>query len=269
MDIYRAPLRISFFGGGTDNPEWVAAHGRGAVLGTAIDLYAEYCRESKRVTLPVEQGTGLGQSSAEMVARMGGTHWYPDGVTLATDAWQEERNAGSGTGWQDALFAACGGFQFIEFDSNGPTLHPVPSNRLEELQEHLVLLDTGIRRDRDYSRNASRKAASHASQLRLQVRMAEEGVNFLTGATSMAAFGSMVHSAWQLKRSLGTSLPQIDRLYDEAIDAGAFGGKLLGAGGGGYLLLIVPPEKREKVVCGRTVIRPKINAKGFHRVTER
>jgi D-glycero-alpha-D-manno-heptose-7-phosphate kinase len=62
-------------------------------------------------------------------------------------------------------------------------------------------------------------------------------------------FGQILHDGWMLKRSL-TSLisnPDIDRLYDRAVDAGALGGKLLGAGSGGFLLFYVPEEKQSDV----------------------
>ena len=58
-----------------------------------------------------------------------------------------------------------------------------------------------------------------------------------------------MHEAWRLKRELSdrVSTPEIDRIYEDACEAGALGGKLLGAGGGGFMLLFVPPERQAAV----------------------
>jgi len=63
------------------------------------------------------------------------------------------------------------------------------------------------------------------------------------------ALGPMLHDAWQIKRSMtnGISNPLIDDAYGAAIEAGAEGGKLLGAGGGGFMLLFVRPEEHTQV----------------------
>ena len=62
-------------------------------------------------------------------------------------------------------------------------------------------------------------------------------------------FGKLLHQGWMLKKRLAGSIsnPQIDEYYDRALDAGALGGKILGAGGGGFLLLCCPLEKQRKV----------------------
>ena len=59
----------------------------------------------------------------------------------------------------------------------------------------------------------------------------------------------MLDESWKIKRSLSNKIatPYIDELYDTAIDAGALGGKLLGAGGGGFVLLFVEPHNKAKV----------------------
>ena len=63
------------------------------------------------------------------------------------------------------------------------------------------------------------------------------------------SLGKIIDEGWRLKRGLadGVSTSEIDRVYDRALDAGALGGKLCGAGGGGLLLLIVPPERQDAV----------------------
>ena len=77
-------------------------------------------------------------------------------------------------------------------------------------------------------------------------RMVDKGYDLLVSGKSLSAFGELLAEAWVSKRRLDDSVSsqEIDDLYSRGIAAGAFGGKLLGAGGGGFLLFIVPPEKR-------------------------
>ncbi len=68
-------------------------------------------------------------------------------------------------------------------------------------------------------------------------------------------WGIELDRAWTIKKSLagGITTPEIDGMYERARQAGALGGKILGAGGGGFLLLYVPREKRDSVeaaLCG-------------------
>ena len=77
----------------------------------------------------------------------------------------------------------------------------------------------------------------------------DEAVKLMSGDGDMAALGELLHHGWQAKKALdpGVSSPFIDGLYDAARDAGAYGGKILGAGGGGFLLLIAPPERHDEI----------------------
>ena len=65
-------------------------------------------------------------------------------------------------------------------------------------------------------------------------------------------FGRLLHEEWQLKRTLSSQITndKIDALYAQMLRAGAYGGKLLGAGSGGYLLLYIPHEQRQQF-CGQ------------------
>jgi D-glycero-alpha-D-manno-heptose-7-phosphate kinase len=86
-------------------------------------------------------------------------------------------------------------------------------------------------------------------------RILEKMVNFvepgyeLLRAADWRAFGSLLNESWQYKKQMASSVSnsEIDRAYDSALDAGAWGGKLLGAGGGGFLLFFCDPDKFEKV----------------------
>src|SRR5204863_446346 len=161
MIIRRTPFRVSFFGGGSDYPQWYREHG-GAVLATTID---KYCYISCRLLPP-----------------------------------------------------------FFDY-----------KHRLVYRQQETVNQISEIRHP------AVRGVFSHLEWT--------EGVDILVSERPIAEFGELLHEAWTHKRKLSEMVTtgEIDRMYDEAREAGAIGGKLLGAGGGGFMLLVVPPERQTAV----------------------
>jgi D-glycero-alpha-D-manno-heptose-7-phosphate kinase len=80
-------------------------------------------------------------------------------------------------------------------------------------------------------------------------RMVDEALDVLSTDRDIRLFGELLHTAWTCKQSLSdrVSSSQIDSIYETARNAGAIGGKLLGAGGGGFMLLFVEPEKQPQV----------------------
>jgi D-glycero-alpha-D-manno-heptose-7-phosphate kinase len=68
----------------------------------------------------------------------------------------------------------------------------------------------------------------------------------ITSQSDMRKIGEWISETWVIKRNLvpGITNEKINRWYDRGMEAGAFGGKLMGAGGGGFLMFIVPPEKQ-------------------------
>jgi D-glycero-alpha-D-manno-heptose-7-phosphate kinase len=80
--------------------------------------------------------------------------------------------------------------------------------------------------------------------------MVEEAIDILNGGDSdLKDFGKLLHESWMIKRSLTDKISnhQIDEIYEAAINAGALGGKLLGAGGGGFILFFAEPEFQPKI----------------------
>jgi len=157
-------------------------------------------------------------------------------------------------GSQDQISAAFGGFNRIEFMRNGTfQVSPIilAEDRLNELQSHLMLCFTG------FSRIASEIAISQIQnmknrevELTRMAGMVEESIRVLQNTSSpIGEFGELLHQNWLCKRSLSdkVSTPEIDTIYEEAMGAGAIGGKILGAGGGGFLLLFVKPELQSQV----------------------
>lgn len=161
-----------------------------------------------------------------------------------------EENVGS----QDQISAAFGGFNRIEFNQNDTfQVSPIILNRgrLAELQGSLMLFFTG------FSRFASEIAKSkidnmgkRQDELHKMKKMVDEAIDILQNPnTPIDEFGKLLDQSWRHKRNLSdkVSTPEIDQIYEEALKAGATGGKLIGAGGGGFMLLFVKPELQDKV----------------------
>lgn len=203
--------------------------------------------------------SGMGSSSAFTVGLLHALHALrgemPTKLQLAREAIHLEQTVLNETvGSQDQTVAAFGGLRHVRFHTDGEIeVSPVvlPSGRVRELKAHLMLVYTGI------ARTAADVAASYVPgiesrrrQLRLMGQMVDEAIHILTGGVNLIAFGELLHEAWLAKRSLSpvVSNGEVDELYAAALDAGAIGGKLTGAGGGGFLLLFVPPERRAGVL---------------------
>jgi D-glycero-alpha-D-manno-heptose-7-phosphate kinase len=90
---------------------------------------------------------------------------------------------------------------------------------------------------------------SKERQLRAMLHMVEEGIAILTGGQDITRFGKLLHEGWQAKRSLSSSVSNsyVEVIYEQAMSAGAIGGKLIGAGGGGFMLLFVHPPDQNRV----------------------
>jgi D-glycero-alpha-D-manno-heptose-7-phosphate kinase len=320
MIITRAPVRISFFGGGTDYPEYFLSEG-GAVLATAIDkfsyvtvspflsrLFDYSIRLSYRKVELVKQineiehsvyreclklcgldkdaelhnmadlpaFTGLGSSSAFTVSLLHALHSFKGEflkpIELAYEAIHVERNLlKDKVGCQDQVLAAIGGFNLIEFRTEENIIInrlPVSPGRLGEFENHLFLVFTGItRKAADVVAKQLVKVDNNVTTLKTMRKMVDEGWNILTGDRPFSEFGELLHQAWIAKRSLdgGVSSSEIDQMYKMGLSAGAWGGKLLGAGGGGFLLFFAPPEVHEnlsKVFTNHQILDFKINAPG-------
>jgi len=197
--------------------------------------------------------TGLGSSSSFTVGLVHALYalrgMIPSKMQLALDTIHiEQEKIKENIGSQDQTLAAFGGFNRIDFSrEHHIQVQPITikPQRLELLQDHLILIFTG------FSRTASQIAGEQIKQtpnkkreLTEMCHMVDEAINILNGNNDLLDFGKLLHESWQLKRSLTDkiSTPYIDDVYETATRAGATGGKLLGAGGGGFILFFVKPE---------------------------
>ena len=121
---------------------------------------------------------------------------------------------------------------------------------MRELDQSLLLFFTGVtRRAQEVERSKLANLDRIQDNLKKMLDLVDKAYDALTGSHSLAAFGRLLHETWLEKRSLDplVSGPEIDRLYQAGTEAGALGGKLLGAGGGGFMLFFVPLERQAAV----------------------
>jgi D-glycero-alpha-D-manno-heptose-7-phosphate kinase len=157
-------------------------------------------------------------------------------------------------GCQDQIWAAYGGFNRIDFHPDGSfSVLPfiLPSARRAELAQSLMLFFTGFSRfASDFAGEQIKNMNSRKNQLRMIRSLVDSAADILLDAKApLRELGELMHQSWLIKRELAASVSnsQIDEIYEAGRDAGAVGGKLLGAGGGGFMVLLVDPEKRAAV----------------------
>lgn len=205
------------------------------------------------------KGSGLGSSSSYTVGLINAlsrmTHYNLNLYDLAKIACEIEIDVlGEPIGKQDQYAAAFGGFNVIRFNSNDVevTRVPVDGSALYDLNNSLMCFNTGITREASsvLSQQVTNLVTNHNAHdiTSKMVDMAEDSLQYLKYG-KLDDFGSLLHDAWTEKKKLasGISNPHIDTMYETARNAGALGGKLLGAGGGGYMLFYVPVEYRSSV----------------------
>ncbi|AON52591.1 kinase [Herbaspirillum seropedicae] len=203
--------------------------------------------------------SGLGSSSAFTVGLLHALHGLNQKMAnkdqLAHEAIHLEQNIiGENVGSQDQVSAAYGGFNRIEFHHNDSfEVSPVilPPHRQDELRDHLMLCFTGFSRiASEVAKSKIDNLKSREKELKLMHAMVDEALAILQDPqASIDLFGQLLDTSWQYKRSLSdrVSTPEIDSIYQAAMDAGAIGGKILGAGGGGFLLIFAKPERHAAI----------------------
>ena len=300
MIIVRAPLRMSFVGGGTDIADFYT-RSPGRVLSATIDKYifvvinrmpfnkhivARYSsietvdhpsklqhhriREAlidAGIGGSIEVGhfshlparIGLGSSSSFSVALVKGLAVYQGKRISAEEAAQaacrlEIDLVKEPIGKQDQYAAAFGGFNVFQFNADGSVdvepLYMDYKNRFA-LETHALLFFTGITRDASVVLAEQKKHMAREDNFGSLKKMADLVPVFkeclMSGQIKRAA--ELLHENWMMKKTLaaGISNPAIDALYDAGVSAGAWGGKVLGAGGGGCILFLAPPETHDKI----------------------
>jgi D-glycero-alpha-D-manno-heptose-7-phosphate kinase len=202
--------------------------------------------------------SGLGTSSSFAVGMLNAFYalkgQYADKKKLAEEAIYLERVlCNEAGGWQDQIAAAYGGFNKINFTSDGYEVLPViiSPERKKLLNNNLLMFFTGFTRFsaeiQDSTSAAIKDNIAQFNEIHALVTHAEK---ILTDTDAdLDDFGRLLDYAWKLKRDTGLKISNlhIDEIYEKGIKAGALGGKLLGAGGGGFLIFYVPIDSQETV----------------------
>jgi D-glycero-alpha-D-manno-heptose-7-phosphate kinase len=203
--------------------------------------------------------SGMGSSSSFTVGLLNALRAYRGQMSsaewLANEAIRIEQEViKEAVGSQDQVWAAYGGSNMIRFHTDGRfDVIPVimSPQRRDELQSHLLLFFTGFSRTAEVI--AARKIENlraRRSQLRCMHEMAEQAVAVLQNPSHpISEIGTLLHESWRLKKELADCVTTnaIDDMYAAAKNAGALGGKLLGAGGGGFMLIFAEPHRHASI----------------------
>lgn len=205
----------------------------------------------------VPAGTGLGSSSAFAVSLLNVLHAYKHEAVsaeyLASTACDIEINRlGDPIGKQDQYAAAYGGLNFIRFNYDGSVdvqkvvMDPAVKAQLER---NLILLYTGTKHSASAILKEQGKEMRRLDKQQVMHKMVEMAYELkdVLEHNQIDDFGRILNEGWLLKRSLANSIsnPLVDTLYEQGMEAGALGGKLLGAGGAGFVLFYCPEDKQE------------------------
>ena len=302
MVISRTPFRISFFGGGTDYPDWYEKNG-GLTISTTINKYAfitlrrfppffdfkyrihyyrrEEVKRKNQIKHPVvrealnffkfEDGiemvhyadlparSGLGSSSTFTVGFIHALQVMQNRILtkreLALNAIKlEQKIIGESVGSQDQTIASFGGFNLIEY-SKTKTFQVqeimIAEERLKSLEKNLILCFTGFARTAEKIAKSQIKAIpKKEKELFEMMKIANQAKEILyDNKISIDEFGKLLNEQWKLKKNMSKDISNsaINEIYDAAIESGAIGGKLLGAGGGGFMIFYAKQEYHQKI----------------------
>ena len=300
MIISKTPFRISFFGGGSDYPEWYSKFG-GQVISTTINKYAYiYVRElpklydynyrviyskdeiandlNKIKHKPVREilkyfkikkplhiqydgdlpaRSGMGSSSAFVVGFLNNiltlqkkkfTRRYLAEKSIFLEKSILKETVGS----QDQIACTYGGLNNIKFNKNGSfKVEKINLNKikLRELESNLFLVYSKVQRiaevvAKTFVNSLSDKNYKNMEKINSLLNEAKNNLK----SNNFDLFGELLNQSWIVKKQLSNKISSknLDEIYNNAIKAGATGGKLLGAGGGGFFIFYVKKKNQKK-----------------------
>jgi D-glycero-alpha-D-manno-heptose-7-phosphate kinase len=203
--------------------------------------------------------SGLGSSSTFTVGLLNALYalkgYMPTKKELANNAIHVEQDLiKESVGSQDQTAAAFGGLNRIDFGGReNVVVQPLilTKERLDEFQNNLMLFFTGFSRTAsEIASSQIKETPSKTKELNTMMELLEEAYAIIRDEKMpLDNFGCLLNTQWKVKRAITRKITNhsIDEIYDTGIQAGALGGKLLGAGGGGFMLFYVRPEMQEAV----------------------
>ncbi|MBT3715916.1 MAG: kinase [Deltaproteobacteria bacterium] len=204
--------------------------------------------------------SGLGSSSSFTVGVLHALYALKQQMKnprqLAEEAIDVEQNwLKESVGIQDQIMASHGGFRIIEMgpDANWNVKNMIlPKEYLKSLEDHVLLGFSGISRlSEQHAKNKVDNIKLGKTNIELQTiyALTQEALQAFQNQVGFDEIGRLLNQSWQCKRRLaeGVSTDWMDALYQTAMQKGAFGGKLMGAGGGGVFFFLAPPEKHEQI----------------------
>jgi D-glycero-alpha-D-manno-heptose-7-phosphate kinase len=206
--------------------------------------------------LPARSGVGSSSSFTVglLLALHGLRHEMLTNRQLADEAIKVEQEVlGEHVGIQDQILTTYGGLQVINIDSAGKySVNPLilPPDYQAGLEQHVLFGYTGISRTASEFAGAQiRKIKNQKSRMDEIHAIAEEAQKLFQKRADYKKIGDLLHKSWLIKSKLadGVTNYEISTIYKKALKAGAYGGKIMGAGGGGFFMFFAPPEKHLRI----------------------
>lgn len=207
------------------------------------------------------EGSGMGSSSAYLVGVLNVLHAFKGEYVSADQLARESSHIEidilkKPIGTQDQYAVSYGGLNYIRFNSDDSVdvkLIECSEETKKILEKRLFLFYTGIPRSSSTILTRQRKNMesdkTKVQTMKKMVKLAEKMQEYLE-SNDLDSFGDLLHKNWILKKKMADKISsgQIDRWYKTAMDHGAIGGKILGAGGGGYLLIYAHENKHKEII---------------------
>jgi D-glycero-alpha-D-manno-heptose-7-phosphate kinase len=251
----------------------------GSEIAVTVLKYLKY-REGANFLIcsDVQPGSGLGASSAltvnfvKTVSSLQGKDWTKEKIAQ-TSFHIERKLLNHSVGMQDEYASSFGGFNYIKFEKNKISVHPIilKKNILEELEKNLLLFFIG-----NSGRDNKIILSNQIERIKNNEKTLLDSLHFVKHLaddfykslkkSDINAIGELLNRGWEAKKKFvkGVTNEKIDKIYEMALKNGATGGKLTGAGGGGHMLFYCESKKQEKLVKKMTNLGFNHIKFGFH-----
>lgn len=234
----------------------------GTEIASSVIKYFKY-KNGLNVILfsDVTAGSGLGASSSlavnlvNTISHMNNEHWSRQKIA-ETSFHIGRKILHWPIGKQDEYISAFGGFNFIKFNKKNTSVIPIRLKKYSQkkLEQNLILFSLG------YVRNNTKILTGQIDRIKQKNPTTLDSLDYVKEIAiqmhnslkknDLTTFGSLLHEGWMTKKKFtsGISNPQIDKIYKKALDSGAIGGKITGAGGGGHMLFYCESSKQKNII---------------------